>query len=228
MKKIKRLLIIPAKSKSKRIKNKNIKKFYNKPIIQYPIEIAKKSRLFSKIHVSTDDLKIINIVKKFKIKKEFLRPKSLSDSKTSIHEVIKFVVNKFNERKEVYDEIWCILPCSPLLKVSDLIQSSKIFNKTKADHLISISKFQVPIEWAFEVNKKDKIKILNPKKTKIPSNKLREKFFDAGMFYIYKTDKIFSNPKNYKIFGYKIPQYRSVDIDYKEDWDFAKKLFKIK
>ena len=130
--------------------------------------------------------------------------------------------------KEVYDEIWCVLPCNPLLKVSDLIQASKIFNKTKADHLISITKFPVPIEWAFEVNKKDKIKILNPKKTKVPSNKLKKKFFDAGMFYIYRTDKIFSNPKNYKMFGYKIPQYRSVDIDYKEDWDFAKKLFKIK
>jgi len=44
-KKIKRLLIIPAKSTSSRIKNKNFKKFLGKPVIKYSYEIAKKSKL---------------------------------------------------------------------------------------------------------------------------------------------------------------------------------------
>ena len=47
-----RLLVIPAKGNSKRIKNKNIKFFFNKPIIYYILETAIKSKLFSKIHVS--------------------------------------------------------------------------------------------------------------------------------------------------------------------------------
>ena len=63
-KKIKRLLIIPAKGKSNRIKNKNSKKFLGKPIINYSIVAAKKSRLFDKIHVSTDSKKIMNLCEK--------------------------------------------------------------------------------------------------------------------------------------------------------------------
>ena len=55
----KRLLIIPAKSKSKRIKNKNFKNFLGKPIIIYPYKIAKKSGLFDKIHISTEDTSVI-------------------------------------------------------------------------------------------------------------------------------------------------------------------------
>ena len=68
MKLLKRLLIIPARGGSKRIKNKNIKKFKSKPIIYYTIENAIKSKLFNKIHVSTDSKKIEKIVKKKKYK----------------------------------------------------------------------------------------------------------------------------------------------------------------
>ena len=60
---IKRLLIIPARVGSKRIKNKNFKKFNGKPIIFYSIESALKSNIFCEIHVSTDNKKINTILK---------------------------------------------------------------------------------------------------------------------------------------------------------------------
>tara|TARA_Y100000294_G_C8549319_1_gene334601 strand:+ start:1626 stop:1760 length:135 start_codon:yes stop_codon:yes gene_type:complete len=43
MKKVKRIMIIPARGNSKRIKNKNIKLFNGKPIIHYAIDSAVKS-----------------------------------------------------------------------------------------------------------------------------------------------------------------------------------------
>ena len=73
MKKLKRLLIIPARGGSKRIKNKNIKKFKNKPIIFYTIDNAIKSKLFDKIHISTDSNLIKKIVNKKKLQIEFMR-----------------------------------------------------------------------------------------------------------------------------------------------------------
>ena len=51
----KNICIIPARGNSKRILNKNIKKFYGKPLIYYSINLAKKSKLFDKIFVSTDN-----------------------------------------------------------------------------------------------------------------------------------------------------------------------------
>ena len=62
----KRIAIVPARSGSKRIKDKNIKSFFNKPLISHVLKEIKKSNLFSKIHVSTDSIKISNIVKKTK------------------------------------------------------------------------------------------------------------------------------------------------------------------
>ena len=66
MLKLNRLAIIPARSGSKRIKNKNLVDFNGKPIIKYTIDNAKKSKLFDKIHISTDCNKIQNYLKTLK------------------------------------------------------------------------------------------------------------------------------------------------------------------
>ena len=58
------IAIIPARGGSKRIKNKNFKNFFGRPIITYSIDLAKKLKLFSEIIVSTDNKKIMEISKK--------------------------------------------------------------------------------------------------------------------------------------------------------------------
>ena len=60
MLKLNRLAIIPARGGSKRIKNKNLIDFNGKPIIKYTIDNANRSKLFDKIHVSTDSNRILN------------------------------------------------------------------------------------------------------------------------------------------------------------------------
>ena len=72
---IKRLLIIPARSGSKRIKNKNIKNFLGRPIIEYPLSEAIKSNLFNKIHIS-----IANQVLSMNNEKWYTIPKAYKDS----------------------------------------------------------------------------------------------------------------------------------------------------
>ena len=57
--------VIPAREKSKRIKNKNIKKFNNKPIISYSIELAKKCSFIKNVYISTDSQKIKDLSKKY-------------------------------------------------------------------------------------------------------------------------------------------------------------------
>jgi len=61
------LAVIPARAGSKRIKNKNIKKFFGKPIISYSISQALKSKIFDKIIVSTDSDKIANISERYDV-----------------------------------------------------------------------------------------------------------------------------------------------------------------
>ena len=73
------LAIIPARGGSKRIPYKNIKKFSHLPIIAWSIKVAKNSKLFDEIMVSTEDDKIAKVSKKFGAKIPFKRSKKIKD-----------------------------------------------------------------------------------------------------------------------------------------------------
>ena len=57
MKKEFNVVIIPARSGSKRIKNKNIRTFFSKPMIAWTIKKIKKFKLYDKVVVSSDSKK---------------------------------------------------------------------------------------------------------------------------------------------------------------------------
>ena len=228
MKKLKRLLIIPARGGSKRIKNKNIKKFKKKPIIYYTINSAVKSKLFNKIHVSTESNLIKKIVEKKKINIDFMRTKKLSKDKTPLFEVYKYVVTEYKKIGFVFDEIWSIMPCAPNLNAKDLKRISIFYKKLKIKKpLLSISKYKVPIEWAYTINKKGELTSLSRKSQLLRSQDIEDKYYDAGQFYIYPGKKLLKLnfiKKNYNSIGYKLPFRKSIDIDDIEDWKIAEKL----
>ena len=55
--------IIPARGGSKRIHNKNLYPIFDKPLIQYTIDQAKKSKLLTDFFVSSDDKKNFRLCK---------------------------------------------------------------------------------------------------------------------------------------------------------------------
>jgi len=71
---LKILGIIPARGGSKGIPQKNLQKILGKPIIQYSIDAAKKSKI-NKIIVTTDDKKIAKFAESKGIEVPFIRPK---------------------------------------------------------------------------------------------------------------------------------------------------------
>ena len=91
------IAIIPARGGSKRIKNKNSKIFFGKPIISYAIQLALKSKIFEEVIVSSNDKKIIKMSKKYGAKILFKRPKYLS--KITLYKE-KEVVDRNIEEKE--------------------------------------------------------------------------------------------------------------------------------
>ena len=58
------IALIPARERSVRIKNKNLKKICKQPLIWWTLEAAKKSKYVDEIYVSSDSLKILDYLKK--------------------------------------------------------------------------------------------------------------------------------------------------------------------
>jgi len=219
---MKRILIIPARGNSKRIKNKNIKLFLKKPIIKYTLEAAKKSKLFDIIHVSTDSDKIKKIVEKDNIKIDFMRPKNLSGDHVPLIDVFKHVVLKYQKKGFNFDEIWSLMPCSPLISYKDLKKISKFINKIKfVRPILSVSKYQVPIQWGYKIKKNNILKPISKKYLTYRSQELPTTFFDSGQFIIYPMSFFKKQKINENFMGYVLPQEQSIDIDNIDDWKLA-------
>ena len=96
------ICIIPARKGSKGLKNKNIKKLKNIPLIAWSILVAKKCKMIDEIIVSTDSKKISKIAKKYGAKVPFLRPSNLATDKSSSFEVLKHAINFYKKKKSFF------------------------------------------------------------------------------------------------------------------------------
>ena len=220
------IAIIPARIGSKRIKKKNIKKFYGKPILELTYDILKKSKLFNKIILSSDSNEILRLGKNIGFDILIKRPKELSDDYIGTDEVITHAI-KILKKEINISNVCCVYPCNPLLQISDLKKAYKLIKNNKKSLVLSISNYAHPIERAFILNKRNsRIKNINNKFLKYRTQDITSKYFDAGQFYLASKETWLSKKIINKI-SIKIPNWRVVDIDTIEDWKKAELFYKF-
>ena len=133
------LAIIPARSGSKSIKNKNIKLFNGKPLIAWTIELALASKI-SRVVVTTDSKEIKEIAIKYGAEVPYLRDKKLSNDTIGIEPVISDVLEYLKNNEEYIP--YCVsllLPTSPFRSVYDINRSLDIYTKKNATSVVSVS-----------------------------------------------------------------------------------------
>ena len=221
-----KILIIPARAGSKRIKNKNIKRIGGIPIIYHSIRTAIKSKIFDEIHVSTESKEIKKIVEKYPLKVKFLREKKLSQDKTPLMEVFNFVFRRYKSMNITFDQIWFLTPCSPLIEKKDLILANKKFKNKKINAILAISEYSPPVQWAFK-KMKNFIKPFHPKSLRIRSQDLKKSYYDTGTFGAFKKE-VFLKKIKPVFYGFEIERHKGIDIDTPSDWALMEKLFKTK
>ena len=223
------LCVIPARSNSKRIPNKNIKKFNGKPMISYSIQAAVNAKIFDKIIVSTDSDKIGLISKKYGAEYLFKRPKKLSGDYVWPKEVIKHAINWVKNNIAKPKLICTIYPTTPLLNSKDLINSFKIIKNNEHLHVFAAVENSFPIQRSFYLDNNN-VKMFNKKNFYKRSQDFKKTYHDVGQFYwgSYETwikDKLVFG-KNSKI--YLMSPLKAHDIDTIEDWHFVENLHKFK
>ena len=127
------IAIIPARGGSKRIPRKNIKPFLGKPMIAWPIEIAKNSDIFDHIIVSSDDSEIIQIANESGAETPFIRPKDLADDLTPTVPVIAQAIEECLKLGITPENVCCIYPGVPFLEKDDLIKAKNLLERNNVD-----------------------------------------------------------------------------------------------
>lgn len=216
-----------ARGGSKGLKNKNIKLFNGKPLIYYSINLAKKNKKIKKIFVSSDDKKILKISRKYGAE-IILRPKSLSRDNSPELSAWKHAINFLKEKGENFDN-FISLPCtSPLRNSKDINNALQKVNKKK-DLVIGISKTNKNPKFNMVKKINKKIKLLMSGKIYSNRQNFEEVYNLTTIIYACHYSLIEKLKKNIWESNIKyilIPQYRSMDIDSKVDFDIAEYLYK--
>jgi len=223
------IAVIPARGGSKRIPKKNIRLFYDKPIIAYTIEAAIDSNIFSKVIVSTDDPEIAIISKNYGAEIPFLRDSSIADEFTPVSLVTLDVLNRLELQGTTVKTVAQLMANCPLRDTNDIIQSYEHFTQMNANSQISVTRYGwLNPWWAMTLDKSNKLIPVFQDQMKKRSQDLPELFCPSGAVWWIKSDTL----KREKTFhclnriGWELPWTHAIDIDTEEDWKMAEFIMK--
>ncbi|MFY4724213.1 cytidylyltransferase domain-containing protein [Campylobacter jejuni] len=208
------LAIIPARSGSKSIKNKNLALLHNKPLLYYTINAAKDSKCIDKIVLSSDGDEILEYGKTQNID-VLKRPKELALDDTTSDKVVLHTLNFYKD----CENIILLQPTSPLRTSVHIDESFIKFKKENSNALISVNECNNKILKAFIDNNGSLKGICNDKYPFIPRQKLPKTYMSNGAIYIIKTNLFLKNPTfmQDKTSYYIMDEKASLDIDTIED-----------
>ena len=213
--------LIPAKEKSERVKNKNLKKVCKHPLLWWTIDSAKKSRFINEIYVSSDSLKILNYSKKNNVK-TLKRPKNISNRSATKRDVIFHALNYFKKKNKFFDYLIYLQPTSPLRTNYHIDYALNKILKKKFSGLVSVLKQSDENLWKIEVkNNKILNDTLKNKNFAKRSQDLKKIYKPNGAIFVFNLNKLkyknqFDISKGFEI--YEMDRLSSIDID--DDYDF--------
>lgn len=224
------LAVIPARGGSKGILRKNIKNIAGKPLIQWTIDAALKSKYIDEIIVSTEDEEIAKISASLGVNVPFLRPKELAGDKSKTIDVINHLLNKLElEYNKYFDLILILQPTSPLRTSKHIDEAISFFLSDKsADSLVSC----VKVPHIFHPESLMKLSSNNYLESYIVSNNPPFRRQDKSELYarngaaIYLTrrDKISKFIFGGNLICFEMDEVDSIDIDTLEDFNMAENI----
>ena len=223
------ICIIPARGGSKRIPKKNIKKFFGRPMIAWSIEAAQKSKIFSRIIVSTDDDEIAAIANSLGADVPFMRPQELADDYTSTGDVMAHACRWIVDEGMSPEVICCLYPTAPFIQSSDLEQALAIMATGNWEYVFTVGEYASPVFRSFTQDPAGGVKMLFPECFETRSQDLDNVYHDAGMFYMGMLDAWIMGARvlDKHAIPMKIPSWRVQDIDTPEDWRRAELMYQV-
>lgn len=223
------LALIPARSGSKGVLDKNIKTLGSKPLIAYSIQAALGCSRISRTLVSTDSEIYAGIAKNFGADVPFIRPAYLAEDNSASIDVVIHALRFLADKGDHYDALCLLQPTAPFRPANLIDRCIDRFVKEDADALISV--LPVPHEynphWVFEPDSNGTLHIATGEKHIIKRRQeLPPAFIRDGSVYLTKTD-ILLQQKSF--FGEKLSYVIndaawSVNIDTEKDWNKAEAL----
>lgn len=225
---MKNIAIIPARSGSKVLKDKNIKLLNGQPLLKYSIDAAIASQHFDEIMVSTDSSHYAEIAKVCGASVPFLRSAKNSEDKSSSWDVVIEVLNYYKQNGESFDTFCLLQPTSPLRKAEDIVSAYSLFNKNQAKAVVSVCEVEHSPLWCNILNDDCSLNNFLPENAKGQRQSFKQYYRINGAIYIANVKAFLEDNDLYaeKCYAYIMDKKSSVDIDTIDDFEYAEYLIK--
>lgn len=225
---MKNIAIIPARSGSKGVKNKNIRGLAGKPLIAYTIEAAIESGQFDEVMVSTDSEEYAEIAKRYGASVPFLRSEATATDTASSWDMVDEVLSGYKEMGKTFDTFCLLQPTSPLRTAEDISGAYELFKERAKFAVVSVCEAEHSPLWCGHLpENKEFIDFIRPEDMK--QRQAKGKFYRLnGAIYIVDINRFAKSTFLYQSgsYAYIMSQAKSVDIDTELDFAIAEVLVK--
>lgn len=225
------IAIIPARSGSKGLPNKNIKKLNGIPLIAYSIECAKSCEFIDEVFVSTDSQEYANIALKYGASVPFLRPENISNDKSQAYDYVSHCIESYVVKFGYEFDYFIVLqPTSPIRKVYHIMDVVKMLIDQKLDSVVSVCKADhIPQIFNHLPENESMYMFYKDDKNSFNRQDFGEYYKLNGSIYAMKVSE-FIKHKSYYIENskaYIMDKKFSIDIDDELDFFMAEKLLDL-
>jgi CMP-N,N'-diacetyllegionaminic acid synthase len=225
---MKSIAIIPARSGSKGLPDKNIKELCGKPLIAYTIEAARDSGQFDEIFVSTDSERYAEIAGECGAEVPFLRSDENAKDVSSSWDVVEEVLSRYEREGKVFDTFCLLQPTSPLRSADDIARAFNIYKEKGARAVVSVCELEHPLSWCGELTEDMSMDGFIEKDGTLQRQKMGVTYRLNGAIYLadvsfFREDRFLYRAGTYACI---MDKRSSVDIDTIYDFKYAEFLLK--
>jgi N-acylneuraminate cytidylyltransferase len=226
------LAIIPARGGSKSIPRKNIRLLAGHPLIAYSIAAGRAARSIHRVILSTDDVEIATVARRYGAEIPFLRPAELAQDETPDLPVFQHALNWLRENQAYSPDVVVQLrPTSPFRRVWHIDQAvQRLLEQPQADAVRTVCQpFQNPFKmWRIEADgfMQPLLQLDHPEPYNLPRQALPEIYWQTGYVDAVRADtiRLKNSMTGERILPLIIDASEWVDIDSPDDWRRAERL----
>ena len=220
------LAIIPARSGSKGVKDKNIKILNGKPLMAYTIETALQSGEFAEVMVSTDSEKYAEIAKRNGANVPFLRSEDTASDGASTWDTVREVLDRYRELGFEFDTFCVLQPTSPLREAEDIRKAYELYRNKAGFAVVSVCEAEHSPIWCGQLPQDGSLDGFIPEEHMLQRQKYGKFYRPNGAIYIVNIKRFQNDTYLYQqgSFAYIMEPEKSLDIDTELDFRFAEML----
>lgn len=223
------IAIIPARSGSKGLVDKNIKELCGKPLMGHSIEAAIQSGKFDEVMVSTDSERYAQIAIECGANVPFLRSEKMSQDTTTTWDSVKEVLANYRTLGREFDTFCVLQPTSPLRTAENIRGAYNIFEDRSAFGVISVCEAEHSPLWSGQLPENGSLDGFISKEKMLNRQALGKYYRLNGAIYILDVKRFLEDDYLYRegCYAYLMKAEHSVDIDNELDFKFAELLMSM-